>query len=1709
MKETQNSSPHKSFERGQALIEYTLVALLVILAFAFVLAATGPAVGNIFSNTVVNLLGLETPLDSIPNSAGFWGTVTWVYENTPENFPVLATRTPVPPTLTATPGPPPTATPITPTKTPNPTNTPRPTSTPEDKIFQVPFADSADERINWRLDQTLYLGSEGWYGDYYSNTTLSGSPDFERKNAQIDPALEFVLNFRWGSGGPFDNWPAGNPYNNFGAIWRRPIYLENQTTLSFDNPVRNDGLRIWILGGAYGGNPNPDNGGPGTCSNVFSGATRITTGVTANTNKRYDDAFFGFNPALPVGGGNQIPTECLILDTWANQNTSSFNITRTVPPGQYTIQVEYYEATGDGNIEVVINSASQSFNPDDTTVDNVGTPTTGNPNCKWGQAGLGTNLSDEVNSLDWMWEEYTNGDIPNNNRCYLELRGYIDVPLGMTDPVMSFWDFWDLGSAALSGWVEVAEYIETAPLVPNRAAFVWQKIPVHTGSTANYNWTYQSFGLSNVGGVDYRGKKLAIRFVIESRNSTSNKRWFVDDIHVEESGRQDLFFAQKWNLDSAEQANNFITSGRWKLTSRNARGGTGMSFEDSPGTNDGAPGSGTYRGYDDIDLAPDNSNYVNLRHHSIEFKGFIDTANALGTTDLEGDAGEPMLSFWHGYFVARNTGLEVQYTTSPYSAGNGATWTTVPGGVFRSRTATNEDNNTDLRFVEVPLGGVITAIAPATKFRLRFVMTVQNTYDQRDGWWIDDIQLERRGAPKFTQYPFYDPAEVLIDNWLLGGTWNRVDGGYLDPLTGHSYTDSPAGNYSPSADTALELRYPFDMRLDTPENPKSPACSPLCEAPAQSDVPITDDPILTFWHRRSLNNGENIYVEWKRFDEPATQWRTLWAYLNNMATNTSSPSSRTQDSIGWERVEIDLRPLIAILNNEENATSKIDDDVIFRIRLTSNSSTDVDDGIYIDDIRVETRNERIHYLWPASETRDDTNGDPILNASGNPANGSGTLLYEGVDNDTAFFDRWHFGGFWETISWQQRKGLYSFHDAATDQTVAQPDAGTYTMQTANTFNVLEMATIVDLRGLDTSEIPIMYFWSRYHVRSSEKLQVQISFEDSALGPLCQSALAQCYEHLYGWSEWQTLWEVTADRRTYTWQREQVPLEAFRGKRIRIRFVSDALDNDTGNEDGWYIDEIEVKHYNPRIIAPPFFDAARNMQNWVAEGSWGLDPEFFRGGGGGPASLGTSTWAFYYWDVSSCAFNSTLNTCVGNFLDSKADGSADRSGIALDINFDWGTSGPYGSSWRIDRFAGRFKLTTPPVGSAVNPGTYTLITISDDGVRLKYRLAGGGLPPVDPDDPPPDANWNIINNWTDHGRTVDMGTAKLITPNIYELTLEWYERSNKAVIIMTTGNNAFSFTDSPKQGNGPAFPEIPSQIYSNSSLILDGVLDLSATTDPIIQYYTYHELGGTARVEVSIDGGFTWTQTGLRGSLPNSYYTSNWTGTYYNGRNLDFSGAAVACTRNEGTNLNINFGGGGPGCGGLGGDNFSAAYTRTINLPVDTTVTFSSSMDDGIRIWLDYAQNCDATVTKSGQAASGSNKTFGDPATGCLLMDDWNNQSDARSVTRTIPAGAHTIRIDYFEATGGARISTDLTTGDFGIFTDPSYSGNFMPDDGDWRIKQHDLKAYAGQSAVGLRFRLDRLGSSNTDVVDQVADLSSFVNWLISWWITDILVVNAS
>lgn len=1676
------------YQSGQAALEYALIIVLVVFAFWIAIQATGPAIGTMFRNTVTNLLGMDPELVAdLPDEDGFWQTVTWVATQTPAEVP-LPTRTKAPPTQTPTDGPSPTPSPTVPTNTPTQTATSPPTATPVDLIWDAPWTDSAEEMAWWRLDRQEYIGSDGWYVEYYGNRELSGSPDVEYWTRELDPSLEYTVAYDWGNNGPqaadgSNLYGSGSTFkDNWGAIFRRQIIItdeNNMAPFTVGVPLTNNGVRVWILGGPFGGNPSPTNGGPGGCSST--GITSGGPGTTSGGATVYGDAY---------------PNECLLIDRWRHGDTGSASVTRSLPSGTYTIQVDFYEESGSAALYVDLETEVVSvLNPDDTTSDGS------DPVCGWEHTDR--NFGNDANTAEFMWDEFTDGSMPSNTTCHMELRGRVNVDI--SDPVFSFWHIWDLRGGGDEVYLELSEYDANNDGNFVRSELAWTRVNLIQGNTANYNWSRYQIDLNDVSGIDFQGKDVTFRFVIKTDGTNdTNRRWYIDDISIDSETQPDVYMNRKWDLNTPEQADDFITTGRWELTSNKVVGGTGMAWESDP--NRSVPDFSEYR------WGSGDSRDENVRMHTIEIKGMIDTENAAGASDLEGDQGAPLLSFSHAIDVRRRMGLEIQYTTDDYDTVD-ADWVThhvvsaeYDGNIIDfdrdHGSNTNNEQLPSMTFYEVPLEDI-----PATRFRLRFAIVMRPDANWDRGWYIDDIQLERIGKPKFLDYPYHDPAEdpITSNAWLLGD-WGRIEGGvFEDEGAGFAYTDSPGGNYNRNAEPAMVLRYPFDAFNDTPENPRSPACDPIAVGGAcepEQDTP--EDPIMTFYHWREVRDA-HFYVEWRRFDEGAADWRPLWAYRDRMPTadHGSSNRSATRESYDWERVEIDLKPVMELLQSEDDGGNPNDDDIIIRFRLETNNDTR--DGVYVDDIRIQEREVRVHYLWADGQTRDDADGDTIEDDDGSDAEGDGIRYYDGLDNNSDLFNTWYYGGGWRAITWEQRNGLYAFHDGEynpdqtpTEQTQAPPDGDDDNWPTlGETYNVLEMATFIDLQGVDASERPIMYFWSRYYTGDNHDLRVQVSYLDEGTSHSCQiSGLDQCYENLYDWSEWETVWNVTGDyQRTYTWQREQVDLSAYAksggndGKRIRVRFVSDTLDTATWRDrDGWYIDDISFEHYDPdvwtiskNVSGGTFFDGARNIANWVPEGIWGLSPQLYRGAGGGPASLGTSVWNYSYWDVRDCNYNNNFRNCVRDFI-SNPSNTPDHTGIVLEINNEYGYGRPpiptTGTAGNVtnDRFAARWQLETATVGVGLQPGDYTMITISDDGVRARYDTIPAGGVVCDPDSPPLcGQTWNIINDWQDQGRTVNMGTMRLATGNRYQITIEYYERSSSATMVVTTGANNFSFTDSPKQAAGVTYPEVPSVEYSNSSLILDGVFDMSDAVAPVITYYTYHEFSEMqARVEVTTDGGFTWTQSGLSGSVPNSVWLDpEWEARYYHSKGCVNPVPPLVKSEMVGNTINFNWGSGRPSSG-VNADNFSVCYERRMQLTTPMSITFRTTTDDGNRLYIN----------------------------GIEVIDRWVNGGNVvGETTELLPAGTHTIVMEMYEGGGGAKARLDLFAGGF---DPPTYNWDWMPHQGDWRFVQHDLSSYAGFPEVGLRFRLDRQNGNNIDGQNQPGGQYEYH---VSWWLTDITVVD--
>jgi hypothetical protein len=110
------------------------------------------------------------------------------------------------------------------------------------------------------------------------------------------------------------------------------------------------------------------------------------------------------------------------------------------------------------------------------------------------------------------------------------------------------------------------------------------------------------------------------------------------------------------------------------------------------------------------------------------------------------------------------------------------------------------------------------------------------------------------------------------------------------------------------------------------------------------------------------------------------------------------------------------------------------------------------------------------------------------------------------------------------------------------------------------------------------------------------------------------------------------------------------------------------------------------------------------------------------------------------------------------------------------------------------------------------------------------------------------------------------------------------------------------------------------------------------------------------------------------------------GEYFANRNLD--GTPVLSRPDSA--VDFDWGTGGPPS--LPEDNFSVRWTRSLTLQDPGAYTFTTTSDDGVRLYID----------------------------GQLALDRWVNQGPTTyAVTRQLAAGTHQVVMEYYEATGGA------------------------------------------------------------------------------------------
>ncbi len=167
-----------------------------------------------------------------------------------------------------------------------------------------------------------------------------------------------------------------------------------------------------------------------------------------------------------------------------------------------------------------------------------------------------------------------------------------------------------------------------------------------------------------------------------------------------------------------------------------------------------------------------------------------------------------------------------------------------------------------------------------------------------------------------------------------------------------------------------------------------------------------------------------------------------------------------------------------------------------------------------------------------------------------------------------------------------------------------------------------------------------------------------------------------------------------------------------------------------------------------------------------------------------------------------------------------------------VNFNWGTGSP-DPSIGVDHFSVRWTGTVRPLVS----GNYTFSTTSDDGVRLWV-------------------NGNqIINDWTDHGSTVDTSGAVALTAGVaYTIQMEYYENGGGAIAQLAW---------TPPGGAMTTIPQ--AQMYSSGTGLTGNYFNNQTLTAPVT----------LVRIDPTVN--FNWDVGSPDPSIPVDHFSVRWTG----------------------------------------------------------------------------------------------------------------------------------------------------------------------------------------------------------------------------------------
>jgi len=335
-----------------------------------------------------------------------------------------------------------------------------------------------------------------------------------------------------------------------------------------------------------------------------------------------------------------------------------------------------------------------------------------------------------------------------------------------------------------------------------------------------------------------------------------------------------------------------------------------------------------------------------------------------------------------------------------------------------------------------------------------------------------------------------------------------------------------------------------------------------------------------------------------------------------------------------------------------------------------------------------------------------------------------------------------------------------------------------------------------------------------------------------------------------------------------------------------------------------------------------------------------------------------------------------NTNLGTGLSAKYFNNNSLSGnpvlVRTDstINFEWATSGSPSTIVNKDLFS------TVWEGQIEAPlsGTYNFYTISDDGIRLYIN------------------NNLIINNWTPHSPTTNTGVIALTGNQKYKIKLEYFEAYGGATVKLLWKYPGQSTQIIPKARLIPDLATVVSPPIPNQAPVVNAGYDFTAyvtstgitftasanDSDGSISTYLWRMQSGGAVSMVNTsttsllisnlvtgnfvfrltvtdnDGAVAFDEVNLSilpviSSIPEPPITTLGNGlkaSYFNNKLL--SGTPIVSRID--TTINFNWRANSPHPL-INVDNFSALWEGQLLAPVSGQYVFSTTSDDGIRLWV--------------------------------------------------------------------------------------------------------------------------------------------------------------